>query len=240
EGPSRKVRGNGLGDHAPHRGADDVGLLDARRVQQADSIPGHVTDRVRRRCRLARRERLGDRLPIGRAGGIELRREADVAVVEDDDPVAPLHQLLAEFDGPLGELAVRAHDQQDGLAILGAEALVGDRDAVRLDLALADRDAGSLGPWWFVSSPGRAAEQDTCRDQAEERYNRGPAGFLELVNLHSRSLDSTGLNWGTSTLARTTWFLHATSSTKLRSPTAIIPRWELAAGPNSCSGEAAI
>src|SRR5262249_60083505 len=149
-----------------------------------DSIPGHVTDRVRQRCRLARRQRLGDRLPIGQAGGVELRREADVAVVEDDDPVAPLHQLLAEFDGPRSELTVRAHDQEDGLAILGAEALVGDRDAVRLDLALADRDAGSLAPWWFVGVPDRAAEQNTLRDQADEPKAPRPAALLELVEPH--------------------------------------------------------
>ena len=144
-------------------------FLMPERVEQPDGIPGHVTDRVRQRCRLARLRASVIAFQSGEAGGVELRREADVAVVEDDDPVAPLHQLLAELDGPRGELAVRAHDQEDGLAVLGAEALVGDGDAVRLDLALAYRDAGSLGRGWFVGSPGRDAEQDTRRDQAEER-----------------------------------------------------------------------
>src|SRR5262249_53915068 len=66
----RVIRRHNLGDHAAHRGADDVSLLDAQGVEQADGIPGHVTDRVRQRCRLPRSQRLGDRLPIGRTGGL--------------------------------------------------------------------------------------------------------------------------------------------------------------------------
>ena len=42
-----------------------------------------------------------------------LRRQADVAVVEPDHPVAPLDQLRAEAVGPHRQLRADAHDQQD-------------------------------------------------------------------------------------------------------------------------------
>ena len=37
-----------LGDHAAHRGADDVRLVDPEVVEQADAVAGHVGERVRR------------------------------------------------------------------------------------------------------------------------------------------------------------------------------------------------
>ena len=35
----------GLGDHPAHRGADDVGALDAEVVHQPDRVVGHVAQR---------------------------------------------------------------------------------------------------------------------------------------------------------------------------------------------------
>ena len=44
--PVRVLDGDGLGDHPAHRRADDVGRVDAERVEQADGVGGHVGEAV--------------------------------------------------------------------------------------------------------------------------------------------------------------------------------------------------
>ena len=55
---------------------------------------------------------------------------------------------------PRGELGAGPHDEQHGLAILGAEALVRDRDAVRLHLAFGDWNSGRAKRWRLSYQPG--------------------------------------------------------------------------------------
>ncbi len=42
-----------LGDHAAHRGPHDMSALDAKRVEQAGAVRGHVVERIGRVDRLA-------------------------------------------------------------------------------------------------------------------------------------------------------------------------------------------
>ena len=141
----RVVGRHELRDHAAHRDADDVGLLDPERIQEADCILRHVVERVRQRRGLAGDLCLDDRPRVGDSRLVKLGGEADVAVIVDDDPVAPPQQLLDELDGPGGKLRAVAHDQEHRLMVLGTELLVGDRDAVRLDFTLASPGAGRIG-----------------------------------------------------------------------------------------------
>ena len=55
--PLRVLDGDGLGDHPAHRRADDVGGVDAERVEEADAVGGHVGQPVRHLDRLALRGR---------------------------------------------------------------------------------------------------------------------------------------------------------------------------------------
>ena len=61
----RLVLGDHLGDHAAHREAEEVDLVQAQRADEGDGVGGHRRDGVRRR-----------------AG-----RSADAPVIEGDDPV---------------------------------------------------------------------------------------------------------------------------------------------------------
>ena len=66
-----------LRDHAAHRDADDVGLLDPERVQESDRILRHVVERVRQRRGLAGDLRLDDRPRIEDSRFVELGGEAE-------------------------------------------------------------------------------------------------------------------------------------------------------------------
>ena len=46
EDTRRMLEGHQLGDHAAHRGADDVRGVDRQMIEQADRIAGHVLERV--------------------------------------------------------------------------------------------------------------------------------------------------------------------------------------------------
>ena len=84
------MRGDGLGDHAAHRDADEVRVAVAERVEQTDGVAGHVAEVVlpRGRCR-----RAGP--PTGSAAGkLMWVDRPDVAVVEPDHPVARARRAL--------------------------------------------------------------------------------------------------------------------------------------------------
>jgi hypothetical protein len=89
-----------LHDHAAHRRADDVRLLDAEVVEQTDRIVAHVAQRVRHRRhigagehRLHHRHRI-DLLPVERG------RQAAVAIVEAHHVTTVRGDQLAEPAGP--------------------------------------------------------------------------------------------------------------------------------------------
>jgi len=82
-GNARRVfQGSQLGDHATERHADDVCRRESAPVQNADSIVGHVL------------ERLGP-FPV-----FIYRRVAGVAVVIADDKAPSIRQALAELVRP--------------------------------------------------------------------------------------------------------------------------------------------
>ncbi len=76
--------GDGLGDHAAHRDADDMGALEPQRVHQPDRVERHIGELVGRVRDPSQRE-LGQ---AGHVGAIQPCRAAGVAVVEADDEEA--------------------------------------------------------------------------------------------------------------------------------------------------------
>ena len=82
-----------LGDHATHRGSDDVGARDAELAEQTGRIVRHVLHAVGGRGCVAAEERrdLGQSLELG--------RQAAVPVVEADDEEAALAQTIDETLG---------------------------------------------------------------------------------------------------------------------------------------------
>ncbi len=68
--------------------------------------------------------------PLRHPGGLDLGRAADVAIVEADDPEAPLGQHHAELLVPSEHLRPQPHHQQQRLAAGVADLLVGDLDPV--------------------------------------------------------------------------------------------------------------
>ena len=84
---SRVLDGDRLGDHPAHRGADDVGRVDAEVVEQAGGVVGHVAKRYGGWPKRGD-ERGSDQLAQRRRRRVDLGRQADVAVVEADHPEA--------------------------------------------------------------------------------------------------------------------------------------------------------
>ncbi len=84
-----------LGNSASHRGADDVSAVQPQRAEQADNVGRHVGQGVRRRGRIACQRRL----QVGRRRVGEVRRQADVAIVEPDHLHAVSDELGAEALG---------------------------------------------------------------------------------------------------------------------------------------------
>ena len=56
-----------LGDHRAHRGAGDVGAIDAERVDEADRVVGHVAKRIGNIRRIPRHDLRQERGNVGRA-----------------------------------------------------------------------------------------------------------------------------------------------------------------------------
>jgi hypothetical protein len=96
-----------LGDHAAHRHPHHVGPLDAQLGQQRGGIVGHVLNPVGRRGAVTAEE--GDE--VGDA--LELRRQADVAVVVADGEETAAGQLLDETLGPGGQLPTQSHHEEE-------------------------------------------------------------------------------------------------------------------------------
>jgi hypothetical protein len=120
----RAGSGERLGDHPAHRRADDVCGLDAEAVEQPGGVVGHVLQTVggRRAAHEQLRERRRRRI-------LEMRRAADVTVVEADDVEALADELGAEVLVPGDHLGTQAHDQQQGRVARVAEGLVAEADA---------------------------------------------------------------------------------------------------------------
>ena len=123
-----------LGDHAAHRRADDMGPLDAERVEKPDRVPGHVIEVVGHVRSLTAKARRGHLLEVGNRRPIEMGRQPGIAVVEPDHLEAPLHEQPAERLAPSDHLHAEPGNQQQRLARSRPEGVVFDGDAVRVDL----------------------------------------------------------------------------------------------------------
>mmetsp|Transcript_77776 Transcript_77776/g.215559 ORF Transcript_77776/g.215559 Transcript_77776/m.215559 type:complete len:313 (+) Transcript_77776:1155-2093(+) len=109
-----------LGDHAAHGRAADMGLGDAQRVQHADGIAREVGDLVGGLQRQAQGVQQRRQRDVGLAELVKGLAEADVPVVEADDPETLGHQLFDQAVGPGDELHAQAHDHQQRLAVVRA------------------------------------------------------------------------------------------------------------------------
>jgi hypothetical protein len=83
------VNSDELRDLPAHRRTGEMGCVDVEGVHETDRILRHFIERVRelRGLRTGREPRPHGG-PIGRAGCVEVRREANVAIVEDDDAIS--------------------------------------------------------------------------------------------------------------------------------------------------------
>ena len=90
-----------LGDHAAHRPADDVGVVDAQMVQQRRGVVGEIFERVHRRTAPSeeRPDHSRQQLRAGVTAG-HLAGQADVAVVVADHTQTLVDELLAETLAP--------------------------------------------------------------------------------------------------------------------------------------------
>jgi hypothetical protein len=122
----RVLEGDRLGDHPAHRRADDVRLLDAEGVEHAHRVGRHVAERVARARRVAG-EGGGE---VGHGAVLDLRRQADVAVVVDDDVEAAVGEQLPEVGVPGDQLRAEPHDEQQRRIGRITGGLVLDRDPV--------------------------------------------------------------------------------------------------------------
>ena len=68
------IGGHQLGNHPAHRGADDVGAVDAERGQQRRRVGGHVGEVVGGRSDAALGIGRQHRAHVRRPGGVELFR----------------------------------------------------------------------------------------------------------------------------------------------------------------------
>ncbi len=141
--------GEDLPDHAAHRRADDVHRTELERVDQADGVVGHVLERVGIVGKPP-----GDDLRQGRRPAFDVRREADVAVVEPDHVKAARSELLAEIVPPGDHLRAESHDQQCGGIGGVAEALVTKGDPAAY---VSELFAGHLREVWQALPTSRAS-----------------------------------------------------------------------------------
>src|SRR5438105_4960037 len=116
-----------LADHPAERSADHVRGLDPERVEEPGVVVGHVVERVARRARVA----ADRRHHVRRWATLDLRRQADVAIVEADHEVAALGEHAAEALVPVQHLGAEPHDQKERRVAAIAEGLVEDLDSVR-------------------------------------------------------------------------------------------------------------
>ena len=108
------VDGDGLRDTAAHRQADEVGAVDAERVQDADRVGLQISRRVLR------------------FAGLVAHRAAGVAMVVPDDEASRGRQVFAERGLPEVHRGRATVDQQDRRVGLRAEGLDTEFDTVGL------------------------------------------------------------------------------------------------------------
>jgi len=100
-----------LGDHAAHAGPQQVKLVNAQRIHQAQRITGHNAQTV---GRTDRQTKAVTQHFIGKVGGGSFgvpAAQADVSVIETDYPKALLAQLLYHIVRPVDQLPAQPHDQ---------------------------------------------------------------------------------------------------------------------------------
>ncbi len=136
--PLGMAGGERLGDHPAHRGADEMGAVDADPVEEAGRVGRHLGQRVARRP--GQPERPRDHV---RRAAADFRREADVAVVEADDLVTAVDELPAEVLVPGEHLHPEPHHEQDRRVGRIPEGLVGELDPAA-DVGGPDAGAGGV------------------------------------------------------------------------------------------------
>ena len=109
----RMLRRQHLRDHAAHRCADDVSLVDTGRVEYRDGITGHVRQVVRRAHLHPHQHASHRRADIGHRQVHEARGATGFAIIEQHHPVTVSDQRIDELLGPHGGRHAEAHDQQE-------------------------------------------------------------------------------------------------------------------------------
>ena len=106
------VDGELLHDHPAHRRAHDVHGVEAEVIEQTGHVGGQVGQPVRRvDVVLVARERLRELRGEIDVRRLDLRREADVAVVESNDVEPAVDEGFAQAVVPRDGLAPEAHHQ---------------------------------------------------------------------------------------------------------------------------------
>ena len=103
--------GDRLRDHPAHRRADDVGAVDAEVVEQAGRVGRHVGQDGTARRRSRRSSAFASSAAKSIGADVDLRRQADVAVVEADDVEAAVDERLAELGVPRDRLRAEARSR---------------------------------------------------------------------------------------------------------------------------------
>ena len=132
--PLGVVQSQLLGNHAAHRSAADMSAFQAQRGEDAGRIVGHVAEAVGAAHRPAGQPLQRGQGQIGRPQPVEILAQADVPVVEADDPKALVQHLLHQPPMPGCQLHAQAHDQQQRLTRRLAQVFDLDRDAVGRNL----------------------------------------------------------------------------------------------------------
>ena len=108
-------------------------LVDSQRREKVRRIGGHVVEGIGRCDRLTRQELRHHGAEMGRAELGQMRRPADVAVVEPDDAESFRRQPVAERVRPACELARKAHAEKNDRCAFAPDAFEFKIDAVGAD-----------------------------------------------------------------------------------------------------------
>ena len=110
--PLRGQQRDTLGNHAAHARADDVGCLNLQRIQNAQRVPRHVVQAVRRLDAPAQPKFDARPQQAGAAQRVQMRAQPGIAVVKTHDAVTGVHQPLHQRRRPGDKLHAQPHDEQ--------------------------------------------------------------------------------------------------------------------------------
>ena len=136
-----------------------VETLDAEGIHQQQRIPSHVPQRIGRLHRQTKAIAQHGKAQAGlrcwpRPGG-----QADIAVIETDDPETLPTQALDHVVRPVDQLPTQSHDQQQGRIAVATDTLVGQAHFTDIDLT------GRHGGVATVGRKGRQAAHERGEDK---------------------------------------------------------------------------